>query len=137
MIESMRDNWRRFKAGKPGHRFQDRYRRRQRASQGKFDLRRISYIAGGIALALASLILGWAPGLGTVTFVIGLAMVAGELWPAARLLDWTEVKLRELARLARRIWITSTPGEKALIVLAILACIVAVGYGAYRLLFGG
>lgn len=137
MIERMRESWWRFKASKPGHRFRERYRRNQQRSRGRFDLRRFFNVVVGLAIVLVSIFFGWAPGPGWVTFFIGLGMIAGEFWPAARLLDWAEVEVRKLVRPARRIWTTSSTRGKTLIILVILVCIAALLYGAYSLLFGG
>ena len=75
------------------------------------------------------------PGPGLLTFFIGLALIAGELLPVARFLDWAEVRLWKLSRRARDIWTRSHIVVKVLIVLAILAFVAALGYGAYYLLF--
>jgi hypothetical protein len=53
-----------------------------------------------------------------------------------RFIDWLEVRLRRLARGPRR-WVRSPIVEKALVVLTILLCFAALGYGTYYLLFGG
>lgn len=70
-----------------------------------------------------------------VTFVIGLAMVGGEFLAVARFLDWAEVRLRKLARLAKDVWTRSPTVVKVLIALVILICVAALGYGAYYLIF--
>jgi hypothetical protein len=136
MIERMKQSWWRFKAGKPGHRFKDNYHRRQRSEGGGFSVRRIVNIVLGSVLVVGSAFFGWAPGPGIVTFLLGLALIAGELSPVARLLDWSEVRLRELARWAGRIWAGSSPTGKAVIVAAIAACLLVLAYGTYSLLFG-
>jgi hypothetical protein len=64
MIRRMRDGWLRFKAGKPGHRFRNRYRRNRRSGQGRFTLRKVLVIVGGTAIAVASLLLAPLPGPG-------------------------------------------------------------------------
>ena len=85
MIERMEGHWWQFKASKPGRRFQDRYRWRQR-DRGS-SLRRISSIVVGLVIAIASVFLGWAPGPGISTFLIGLWLVAGEPVPSPSV--WT------------------------------------------------
>ena len=71
-----------------------------------------------------------------VTLLIGLALIAGELFPVARFLDWSEVKLRKLARLAGKIWAGVPLVGRTLIVLLVLVLVAALVYGAYSLLFG-
>ncbi len=136
MIGRMKGSWQQFRQGKPGHRFQDRYRRNQQSSGGKFSFRKIVNIVGGSAIALAGVFLLAAPGPGWLTLVVGLGMVSGELSPVARALDWAEVNLRWLARKAGELWKASPPIVRILIVVAILICVAALGYGTYYLLFG-
>ncbi|ABG05777.1 hypothetical protein Rxyl_2865 [Rubrobacter xylanophilus DSM 9941] len=136
MLQRARQSWRTFRQSPPGQRFQERYRRRQRRHRGPFDPARIFYVSAGGALALASALLGWAPGLGWVTFFIGLALVAGELRPVAVFLDWLEVRLRRAYGGLRSLWERSPGAVRVLISAAALACAAALGYGAYYLLFG-
>jgi uncharacterized protein (TIGR02611 family) len=104
MIGRMRDDWRRFRASKPGRRFRDRYHRRQRSAQGRFALRKVLYVVGGVVIAVASLLLAPLPGPGWGTFLVGLAILAGELRIVARLLDRSEIKLRGPARRVKAVW---------------------------------
>jgi hypothetical protein len=134
LIGRTKRSWRHFKKSKPGDRFQVRYYYRKQSGPGRFS--RIFNIVVGSVLVVMSTFFGWAPGLGLVTLVIGLAMVGGEFLVVARFLDWSEVRLRMLARLARKIWAGATPVGKTLIVVVILVCVAALVYGAYSLLFG-
>ncbi len=94
----MKQNWRRFKGSRPGHRFRDRYRRRQESEHGWRDPSRLFYVLGGLVLAVGSLLLGVLPGPGMLTFFVGLGTIAGEFGPVARLLDWAEVWARVSAK---------------------------------------
>lgn len=136
MIGRTKKSWRRFEASKPGHRFQERYRRQQAREQGWQDPRRLFFVVGGLIIAIVSLVAGVLPGPGTLTFFLGLGMIAGEFYPVARLLDWAEVRVRKLARWVKRTWRSSDAG-KALVASVAAICIAAVLYVAYRLLFGG
>src|SRR3712207_4830631 len=109
MIGRTKASWQRFKAGKPGHRFQDRYHHRQ-AQQAHLP-KRIFLICFGTVLALGSLLLAPLPGPGFATIFLGLAILAGELLPAARFLDWAEVRLRRFARFVGRLWRSSVLGK--------------------------
>jgi hypothetical protein len=136
MIARTKESWRRFEASKPGHRFQDRYRRRQEREHGWRDPRRLFYVVGGLALALGSLLFGVLPSPGTLTFFLGLGMIAGEFRPVARLLDWAEVWARVAAKRVGGIWKSSAAGK--ILVVAVGAILVAaVLYVAYLLLFAG
>ncbi len=92
-------------------------------------------MVGGLIIALGSLVFGVLPGPGTLTFFLGLSMIAGEFRPVARLLDWAEVRARELGRWVRNVWGSSAAG-KALVASVAAGCVVAVLYVAYLLLFG-
>ena len=135
MIERLKEHWRDFRESKPGHRFQDRYRRRQQDEQGHI-LKRIFLIVLGAVLALGSLFLAPLPGPGFATVFLGLAILAGELLPAARFLDWTELRLRKLARFVRHAWRSSFFGKVSIGAMAALLA-AAISYVIYRLFFAG
>jgi hypothetical protein len=102
-LDNSMQEWRRFtKHSAPGRRFRDRYRRRQQASRGRSMFKRACYVSFGVAVAIGSLLLAPLPGPGLGTFVLGLGVVAGEVPHVARLLDRTEVRLREMLRRTRR-----------------------------------
>ena len=134
MIARTKASWQQFKAGKPGHRFQDRYHHRQEA-QGH-QMKSVLRIFLGAVLAVGSLFLAPLPGPGFATVLLGLAILAGELRPVARFLDWAEVRLRRFARFVRGVWRASVVG-KISVVLVSATCIAALLYVAYLLLFGG
>ncbi len=131
----MRKHWREFQEDEPGRRFRDRYDRNQEKDRGRFDVGRLVNLTVGPVLVIVSVFFGWAPGPGMLTLFIGLGMVANEFRPAARFLDWGEVEVRRLWRVAEAVWSASSPGERGLIVLALTACVVAVVYGVYYLFF--
>ena len=136
MFGRTKESWRRFKASKPGHSFQERYRRRQESEHGWRDPSKLLYVVVGLIIAVGSLVLGVLPGPGTLTFFVGVGMIAGEFRPVARLLDWAEVRVRKLGRWLRGIWRSSAVG-KILVVSVAAICVVAVLYVAYLLLFSG
>lgn len=136
MIEKIRETWHSFKESEPGHRFKDRYHRRQQSKSGRFDLGLVVSVFGGVLILLGGIVAVPGPGPGWLIIFLGLGLVAGEFRPAARFMDWAEVRLRRLARWATGAWTRSSPAVKALIVTAILVCAAALGYGAYRLFFG-
>jgi uncharacterized protein (TIGR02611 family) len=133
MFEQLHEHWREFRESKPGQRFKDRYRRRRQHEQGHI-LWRIFLITLGAVIALGSLLLAPLPGPGWGTVFIGLMILAGELLPAARFLDWLEVWLRKLGRYIYEIWRSSVWGKIAVILVSAL-CVAAVVYVVYLLLF--
>jgi uncharacterized protein (TIGR02611 family) len=135
MIERLKQHWREFSESKPGQRFQERYRRRQLGEQGHI-LKRVFLIVLGAVLALGSLFLAPLPGPGFATVFLGLAILAGELLPAARFLDWAELRLRKFAHFVRYVWRSSLLGKVSVVAVAAL-CAAAVVYAIYRLFFAG
>src|SRR5215211_6568279 len=120
MIARTKRSWQHFKNSK---------------QSGGGQLSRIFNIVAGGVLVIFSAFFGWAPGPGTITFIIGLALIGGEFLPVARFLDWAEVRLRELARFVAGVWRSSTIG-KVVVVLTALIVVFAVGYVIYSVFFG-
>ena len=135
MIEQIRQHWQEFRESKPGQRFKDRYRRRRRDEQSHI-VWRIILITLGAVIALGSLVLAPLPGPGWATVFIGLMILAGEVLPAARFLDWLEVWLRKLGRLIHNVWQASVLGKVAVILVSAF-CVAALVYVVYLLLFSG
>lgn len=96
MIEHIRTSWRIFAGGRPGLRFRERYRLRQSRGRRGLHPARLAYLAGGMTLVVVSALFGWLPILGWGTAILGLAMIAGEFYPVARLMDRLEVRARGL-----------------------------------------
>lgn len=130
MIEKWREDWQLFEASKPGFRFRDRYRRRRRNSPGKSNLRKALYVFGGLALAIASLLLSPLPGPGWGTFFVGILILAGELAIVARLLDRADVMLRGPVRRVKRAWAGLPGAVRSVIGVAALICSTALGLWA-------
>jgi len=131
-LENSIEEWRRFlNQSAPGHRFKDRYRRRQQAGRNRSTPKRACYVAFGVAIAIGSLVLAPLPGPGWGTFFMGLGIVAGEVAHVARLLDRGEVKLREALRPVKGVWGKSAPAVRVLIALMISLCVVASVWGVY------
>ncbi|CAA9446256.1 MAG: hypothetical protein AVDCRST_MAG78-2904 [uncultured Rubrobacteraceae bacterium] len=137
MIERAKETWRQFKESEQGHRFQDRYRRHQENRRGRFDLRALLSIVGGIVVVVGGIIAVPGPGPGWVITFLGLGLIAGEFRPIARFMDWAEVKLRAAVRWGVSVWAGSSTVMKVSICVAILLCLAALGYGAYYLFFSG
>ncbi|MBA2616581.1 MAG: hypothetical protein H0U91_00240 [Rubrobacter sp.] len=133
MIGRLKGDWEEFKESKPGERFKDRYRRRQQ--EPGHMVKRIVLVILGSVIAVGSLFTAPLPGPGFATVFLGLAILAGELLPAARLLDWSEVRLRKLWKFIQNVWRTGLVGKITLVALAV---ILASGflYFLYLLLFG-
>jgi hypothetical protein len=135
MIGRTRDGWRRFQASKPGHRFRDRYRRLRGSGRGKFTLRKVLVIVGGIVVAVASLLLAPLPGPGWGTFLVGLVILAGELLILARFLDRAEIKLRRPVRRAKVVWVSLPTAIRRLIGIVVPVCGAVLGTWALLSVF--
>jgi len=140
MIESVKrfawQQWRSYSRGRPGKRFQERYRRRQEQGHGQWGVWRIFNLALGILIVAVSAVGGLLPGPGWGTAIIGFALIAGEFLPAARLLDRAELELRAFMQFVRDIWGHSWAG-KVLVITVTVFVVAVLGYAVYALLFAG
>ena len=134
MLEKAKENWLRFKDSEPGHRFKDRYHRRRQSSSGRYDPRMMVSIVVGLLVMAGGIVAVPGPGPGWMIVLLGIGMLAGESKLIARSMDWAEVRLRKLERFVVGLWRASAVG-KALIILTILVCGAAPGYGIYRVFF--
>jgi uncharacterized protein (TIGR02611 family) len=131
MLRRLRKSWHDFKKLEPGKRFQQRYRQGPKAGK----LRKLLFLGGGTLIMIAGLFSLPAPGPGFLILFVGAGLVAQQSLIAARALDWTELRVRRLLAWARRVWRkASVPVRIALIFAAVLVAL-AVGYGAYQLVF--
>lgn len=89
----VKSEWKKFRADKPGERFQKLHERRNK-NASRFSAQRIFNAAAGIAVILVGLILVPAPGPGWLIAVAGFALIATEFLTVARWLDAAEVKVR-------------------------------------------
>jgi hypothetical protein len=134
MFEHFRRQWKEFKAGEPGRRFQERYHRRCEERKGRCDLRRVVNVAAGLALIVVGLVLVPAPGPGWLIVFFGGHVLGGEFLGVARACDRAEVEGREWAGRGLNAWERTPPGGKALLLLALLALAAGSGYAAYALI---
>jgi Flp pilus assembly protein TadB len=96
MLEELKQNWQRFKAGLPGRRFQQQFRYRQQLRSGP--VRRALFIVGGILVAAAGVFFLFAPGPGIVIFLVGAVVIARQSFFAARAFDRVEMQLRRFVK---------------------------------------
>ena len=136
MLKKAMERWRLSKEIEPGHRFQARYGqhrlRRQRGETFKYG--RFLNLVGGPALIVAGFAFIPTPGPSYIIIVMGMWMLASEFQLLARFFDRLDVRLRKLAGWFKNSWNTLTTLAK---VWVGLACVAALGYGIYYLLFGG
>jgi uncharacterized protein (TIGR02611 family) len=131
MLRELRDDWRCLRRGTPGRRFQDAYRRRRQGG-GRSKAYRVLTLVAGVVLTIAGPIAGLVPGPGgIVLFLLGVALLASEVRPAARLLDWCEPRVRAGARRVKRAWTRSAAVTKVSVCLVGLALASGIGYAVY------
>ncbi len=87
---------------------------------------------------MLSALFGWLPVLGRGTAVLGLGMVAGEYYPAARLMDRLEVGSRWLFRPLVKAFVGLPGWARLSVSLAVaLGGLALAAYGLYWLVSGG
>jgi hypothetical protein len=136
MIERFRRNWHHFASGRAGLRFRERYRLHQSRRRGGFDIVRYLYIVGGMLLVALSALFGWLPVLGWGTAILGLSMIAGEFYPVARLMDWLELRARELLGPVGKAFVRMPAWAQLSVSTMITLSTFALVYGLYSLSFG-
>ncbi|MGH7825388.1 MAG: PGPGW domain-containing protein [Candidatus Binatia bacterium] len=129
-LEKLKRNWRRFKSGSPGHRFQQQFSRRRQSSRSP--VQKALFIGGGTLLMTAGLFFLFVPGPGLLILLLGAVLIAQQSLVAARALDWTEIRLRKLIIWSLRAWRSSSPALKIMLVVLALVVVGAVGFGAFK-----
>ena len=139
MIGRIRTSWRIFAGGRPGVRFRERYRLRKSRARGRsrWHPARLSYLVGGTALVVLSAFFGWLPVLGWGTVFLGLAMIAGEFYPVARLMDRLEASARILFRPLGKKLVRLPTWAQLSASLGVGLATFALVYGLYSLALGG
>lgn len=133
----MEKSWYRFIRSEPGERFKDRYRHHQSKDRGPLHPARLFYIVGGIILIAVSAFLGWLPLLGWGTVFLGLGMIAGEFHPAARLMDWLEVRARWLFRPVGKVFMKLPLWAQLATPVVVAALTFLLMFRIYTITFGG
>ncbi len=126
MFRSIKREWRQLKSGKPGKRFQSQYAAQQKSHRPGW--MRPLWIAGGTSLMAVGVVALPAPGPGILVIALGGALIARESLVAARILDWTELRLREAAVWAKNAWAMAPWPVKLLTILFGMAIAVAIGW---------
>lgn len=131
MLAKLKEHWRELKSSRPGHRFQDRYRRRKKEHQGGFHWGRWLNILGGVLLLLVGLFMLAAPGPGLLVEIVGLSLLGSEFLTLARFLDWAEIRLRKILSWARRWWKGSGWLARGAVILLVCLMLAGVACGGY------
>lgn len=126
MFDRLHTQWRQLKASRPGHRFRDRYER-NRHSHDKLKLVwRVVRVALAAVLTAIGVLLVFIPGPAILFFALAGALLATDSLPLAKVLDWTEVRARQLGAKIRRHW-RRLPTSGRIVVTAVALCLSATG----------
>jgi len=96
----VKERWRALRSAPPGERFQQRFHARRLVR--KRGLSRVLAIFGGTAVLVAGAVMLVAPGPGILVLALGAALVAEESLWMARLLDRSELRIRNLISALRK-----------------------------------
>ena len=133
MFDGIKDYWKELKAGTPGKRFQEQYKKSH--ASGSSPLRKVLFLGGGALVIAAGIFFLPAPGPGWAVIFIGGGLVAQESERAAKILDWTELRLRAVMDWALGVWKkASTPARVGIVALGFVLAGGA-GYAAYQIFF--
>jgi hypothetical protein len=136
MAASLISEWKMLRRGRPGHRFQDRYESSRRTKNRRSMVGRIIRLVLALAALAIGVVLMFIPGPAIVFFFLAGSLLAAESRAVARLLDWSEVKLRKVASWLRAKWRKLPVFGKIVTGIGLLA-IGAVGlFIGYRISFG-
>lgn len=96
MFTPFKEDWKQLKASEPGHRFQDRYKRRHQPGKHRNSFKTSLIVGAGLLIIGVGILLLIFPGPGWITIVVGLAFIAGESLFLARILDILEMVIRKM-----------------------------------------
>lgn len=133
MKNDLHKSWRTLRDGKPGDRFEKRYRAEQRSRNGRTWAGRIvRWTIAAAALAIG-IVLVFIPGPAVLFFLLAGTLLASDSLILARTLDWCEVRIRTIAARLHRIWVHLSMAGKIAVAAAGAALSAASTYGCYRL----
>jgi hypothetical protein len=134
MFDRLKTQWRQLEESRPGHRFRDRYERHQRDRNAPKLLWRIVRIGAAVALVLIGGVFMFIPGPAILFYALAGALLATDSLPVAKLLDWSEVKIRQLWRWARQRWERLSTAGKVIVSTFSLALSAGATFLAFRLM---
>src|SRR5687768_9218735 len=104
MLGRLKREWREFRNGRPGHRFQDRYERNRKTRSSQPWFIRLLKPAAAIVLIAGGVLFVVIPGPGWSLIVICVGLVADGPRPISRAMDRLEIRARKILAWARRRW---------------------------------
>jgi hypothetical protein len=120
--------------GRPGHRFQDRYRRTKESKTPAVTWVRIANLALALVAFAIGAVLTVIPGPAILFFFIGGGLLAAESLLVARAMDWLEVRLRKIVAWLRRHWRRLPTLGRAVVIGAGAFVSIATTYACWHLM---
>ncbi len=111
MLAKLKKSWKRLWRAEPGQRFRHMHRARQRLDRPAWA--KPLWIVIGLLILIAGIVALPLPGPGWLVIALGCAVIGGELGIVARGLDRLELRLRSVARWARKRWTDLASGGRA------------------------
>ncbi|HKQ38752.1 MAG TPA: PGPGW domain-containing protein [Verrucomicrobiae bacterium] len=134
MPDGLKQQWSDLRKGRPGHRFQERYERKQSWRREQSWMQRFGQPAIGVLILGAGIIFCFIPGPGLPLVVVGGALLAERSRPIARTMDWCELKFRKTMRSVKGWWCHASLAARNAAILLAAFVIASAGYGAYQIL---
>lgn len=133
---TLKQRWKAMLKGQPGQRFQDRYREAKKsradAAWGQKARRALRLLVAMVAIVIAVFLMVL-PGPAVLFYFFAGTLLASESLTVARLLDWTEVRLRAVWKWGKGHW-GRTPAWGRAALVALVVCLSATStYISYRL----
>ena len=104
MLATLKQKWHAFQQGTPGHRFQERYERSSQEHRTKPWYQRALKLGASLILVAVGVFFMVFPGPGLPFFIVGAGLLADQSLLVARLLDWTELKVRQMLAWVQARW---------------------------------
>src|SRR5688572_21491679 len=132
VLKSLKQQWCDLKKGRPGHRFQDRYERNKRGRADESALRRWIQPVAGVVLFVVGIFFCIFPGPGLPLLLVGSMLLSERSRVMARALDYSELKVRSIVRLAKESWREASLIVRNAVLVFVGLVVAGAGYGAWK-----
>ena len=136
MAASLISEWKTLKRGRPGHRFEDRYVALRLSNFRRTLIGRIARLVLAVAALAVGIVLMFIPGPAILFFLLAGGLLAAESRGVARGLDWSEVRIRRIAKWVLIRWRKLPLAGKIVVGAVVLAVGAAGSFVVYRMTFG-
>jgi hypothetical protein len=130
---SFAKQWHSLSAGKPGHRFRDRYHQNQKNPQQRWTGRIVRFVLAAV-IFLGAAALTVIPGPATPLFFVAGALIASDWLWMAKVMDRIEVLLRKIFKPVGKVWLKLPVYGRVLLALFTTTLSITVSVAVYRLM---